>query len=84
MHLTEDDLILHYYGEAQGAETGITEHLDGCAECGAGNKRVVERAGAPPPRPAAERRPPSANDSTPCRARWFSSPGQTSTRQKPG
>lgn len=61
MHLTEDDLILHYYGEAQAAETGITEHLDACAECGAAwhqLRRVMEAIDAAPvpePSPSFER-----------------------------
>jgi anti-sigma factor RsiW len=33
-HLTEDELILHYYGEIAGADHGRVEsHLASCAEC---------------------------------------------------
>lgn len=33
-HLTEDDLVLHYYGEMEGAaEDRATAHLSACAEC---------------------------------------------------
>jgi hypothetical protein len=33
-HLTEDDLILHYYGETgHGDEARIDAHLASCAEC---------------------------------------------------
>ena len=33
-HLTEDDLVLHYYGEMDAAgEEAATAHLAGCAEC---------------------------------------------------
>jgi hypothetical protein len=33
-HLTEDDLVLHYYGELDGATAGSTEqHLSCCANC---------------------------------------------------
>jgi predicted anti-sigma-YlaC factor YlaD len=34
LHLTEDDLVLHYYGEMSAPEeTLATEHLGRCAEC---------------------------------------------------
>ena len=34
MHLTEDELVLHYYGEMDAAaETRATAHLGECAEC---------------------------------------------------
>jgi hypothetical protein len=33
-HLTEDDLVLHYYGELDAAgESRVTAHLSGCTEC---------------------------------------------------
>jgi hypothetical protein len=32
IHLTEEDLILHYYGE-QGETLAAEQHLDGCEEC---------------------------------------------------
>ena len=33
-HLTEDDLVLHYYGELDGAAAGRTEqHLSSCGDC---------------------------------------------------
>lgn len=61
MHLNEDDLILHYYGEAQGAEAGITAHLDACAECGAAWQQLrrvmeaIDAAPVPEPSPSFER-----------------------------
>jgi hypothetical protein len=34
MHLTDDELVLHYYGEmSEAAEAKACEHLDGCAAC---------------------------------------------------
>jgi len=34
MHLTDDELVLHYYGEmSEAAETRACEHLEGCATC---------------------------------------------------
>ncbi len=33
-HLTEDDLVLHYYGELDAAgESRVTTHLSGCTDC---------------------------------------------------
>jgi hypothetical protein len=33
-HVTEQDLVLHYYGELQGAdERSVASHLSGCAAC---------------------------------------------------
>lgn len=61
MHVTEDDLILHYYGEASAAESGIESHLGACAECGAAwlqLRRVMEAidtAHMPEPAPSFER-----------------------------
>jgi len=41
MHLTEDDLVLHYYGEMTGAdEARATEHLTACASCQASYARL--------------------------------------------
>ena len=34
MHLTDDELVLHYYGEmSEAAERHACEHLEGCAAC---------------------------------------------------
>lgn len=34
MHLTDDELVLHYYGEmSEGAEARACAHLDGCPAC---------------------------------------------------
>lgn len=34
MHLTDDELVLHYYGEmSEAAEAKTCEHLEGCAAC---------------------------------------------------
>jgi hypothetical protein len=41
MHLTEDDLVLHYYGEMSDAdEARAGGHLSGCAECHAEFRRI--------------------------------------------
>ena len=61
MHLNEDDLILHYYGEAKSAEHGNESHLESCAECGAAwhqLRRVmdaIDAAPVPEPGPSFER-----------------------------
>ena len=66
MHLTDDDLILHYYGEAGAAGEGASEnavdaHLEACGDCrGAFEalRRVMEAIDAAPlpePGPAFER-----------------------------
>ena len=61
MHLNEDDLILHYYGEARTAEHGIEEHLEACAECGASWRQLrrvmeaIDAATVPEPGPSFER-----------------------------
>jgi len=40
-HLTEDDLVLHYYGETSGAdEARATAHLSACAACHDGFRRL--------------------------------------------
>ena len=59
-HSTDDDLVLHYYGELPGAEeTATALHLSSCAECHARFRRlqrvlaaVDERAIAMPELPA--------------------------------
>lgn len=61
MHLSEDDLILHFYGEAGAPERRVEQHLSACAECqGAFQalRRVMETIDAAPvpePGPAFER-----------------------------
>ena len=41
MHLTEDDLVLHYYGEmSDGEEARATTHLSACAECHESYRRL--------------------------------------------
>ena len=63
MHLSEDDLILHYYGEGAAAddEARVAQHLDVCEPCrGAFDalRRVMEMIDAAPvpePGPAFER-----------------------------
>lgn len=58
MHLTEDDLILHYYGEDEASEHGVQSHLAQCAGCREafeGLRRVMETIDAAPvPEPAAD------------------------------
>src|SRR5689334_14684953 len=38
-HLSEEQVVLHYYGDAEGASE-IERHLDACAECRAEFARV--------------------------------------------
>ena len=41
MHLSEDDLVLHYYGETSGAdEARATAHLAACSSCHDGFRRL--------------------------------------------
>ena len=41
MHLTDDDLVLHYYGEMPSAEEARAEsHLSACGDCQAGYTRL--------------------------------------------
>jgi len=53
MHLNEDDLILHYYGELEPAAAGrIADHLRECAACNASFttlQRVLAAVNAAPP-----------------------------------
>ena len=40
-HLTDDDLVLHYYGEmADADETRAVSHLSACADCHASYRRL--------------------------------------------
>ena len=46
-HLTDDDLVLHYYGELPvAAETRAVEHLNGCETCRRGFTRLQRVLGA--------------------------------------
>ena len=46
-HLTEDDLVLHYYGELPApAETRAVEHLNACETCRRGFTRLRRVLGA--------------------------------------
>ena len=40
-HCSEDDLILHYYGEVP-AHREVTQHLDTCAACAANYQSIAE------------------------------------------
>jgi hypothetical protein len=62
MHLNEDDLVLHYYGEMDGdAETRAASHIAACGACHASYTRLqrvlaaVDAAPAPEPAPGFER-----------------------------
>lgn len=61
MHPTEDDLVLHYYGEAGAGEAGVESHLQACGECQrafVALRRVMEAIDAAPmpePGPSFER-----------------------------
>ena len=55
-HLTDDDLILHFYGEGpRETESDVNEHLAACAECQAqwdeitATLRLVDAARVPEP-----------------------------------
>ena len=40
-HISEDELILHYYGESERAdEARIESHLASCAECRFANEQL--------------------------------------------
>src|SRR4051812_33951495 len=39
-HCSEDDLILHYYGETPG-HPDVTQHLDTCRECAAAYESIA-------------------------------------------
>lgn len=86
MHLNDDDLILHYYGEASADEARVETHLSACAACRqafAALRRDMEAfdaAPVPEPGPSFERTvwarlAPQIDrmDARP-RARWFSAP----------
>lgn len=57
MHPTEDELILHYYGEAEASEHGVEAHLESCDGCRVAFqalRQVMETIDAAPvPEPAA-------------------------------
>ena len=61
MHLNEDDLILHYYGEGGAEEARVETHLDACGDCREAFqalRRVMEAIDAAPvpePSPSFER-----------------------------
>jgi hypothetical protein len=62
MHLNEDDLVLHYYGEMDGdAETHAASHIAACGACHDSYTRLqrvlaaVDAAPAPEPAPGFER-----------------------------
>jgi anti-sigma factor RsiW len=57
MHLSEDDLILHYYDEETAARrTRVTEHLASCAECRTADERLRRVLALVGSAPAAEPR----------------------------
>jgi hypothetical protein len=61
MHVSEDDLILHFYGEAPADEQRIDEHLRSCAACQTAwteltdTLKLVDAATTPEPGPGFER-----------------------------
>jgi|SRR5690606_34942663 len=61
MHLNEDDLILHYYGEASASEARVETHLASCETCRAAfaalrrDMEAFDAAPVPEPGPAFER-----------------------------
>jgi hypothetical protein len=63
MHLTEDELVLHYYGELEReAEGRATAHLGACAACHAGYTRLQRVLAAVDAAPALE--PPAGFERT--------------------
>jgi hypothetical protein len=61
MHPSEDELILHYYGEDGAAEASVETHLASCDACGASWQQLrrvmetIDAAPVPEPGPAFER-----------------------------
>ena len=61
LHLTDDDLILHYYGETPASAGAAAEHLAQCGTCGAAYARLqqvmaaVEQSRPPEPPDGFER-----------------------------
>ena len=61
MHLRDDDLVLHYYGEDSAAAAGAAQHLAECRTCGAAYARLqqllaaVEQSRPPEPPDGFER-----------------------------
>jgi hypothetical protein len=56
-HVSEEQLILHYYGEPEEANESVQQHLDVCEECRvvyAGLQRVLNSIDLPVPEPAAD------------------------------
>ena len=57
-HLSDEDLILHYYGEtARADETRVTDHLASCGECQAASTQLRRVLTLVDTAPAAEARP---------------------------
>lgn len=60
-HLTEEELILHFYGERRSEEAVVDAHLQACTECQAAWRdlreilQMVDDAAVPEPRPGFER-----------------------------
>lgn len=53
-HVTEEDLILHHYGESEEVER-IDRHLEGCSDCRAERERLVATLAAADRLPVPER-----------------------------
>jgi len=48
-HLKDDDLVLHYYGEAGPEMVTTARHLEGCAECARAYEALARTLGAVKP-----------------------------------
>lgn len=86
-HPTEDDLILHFYGDGEAAEEArVDAHLNACASCQATwvefreTMQMIDAAQVPEPGTGFERvvwarLQPALADSRPRRASWLAWPG---------
>jgi hypothetical protein len=85
-HPTEDDLILHFYGDDEaGTEARVDAHLNACASCQASwvefreTMQMIDVAHVPEPGPGFERvvwarLQPSLSEARPRRTNWFAWP----------
>lgn len=56
-HIPEEQLILHYYGEAHDPAAGVDDHLSRCGECRENYRRLVRLLNSVEPEPIPERGP---------------------------
>jgi hypothetical protein len=56
-HIQEEQLILHYYGEAENPASGVDQHLSACSECRSQYQQLVRVLNSLEPEPIPERGP---------------------------